>query len=101
MINCNSLSNPNCAKLPADLKADPVLSYPTIYRHITCSLQYLTLTRPDIAFSINQLSQHMHNPLPQHVYLLKRLMRYIKGMLDFGIPIIKSNLVLTSFSDAD
>ncbi|XP_020705867.1 uncharacterized protein LOC110116568 [Dendrobium catenatum] len=100
MLNCNPLSNPNCTKLPDDLKEDPVLSDPTIYRRITGSLQYLTLTRSDIAFSINQLSQHMHNPLPQHVYLLKRLLRYIKGTLDFGIPIIKSNLILNSFSDA-
>ncbi|KAI0499277.1 hypothetical protein KFK09_020180 [Dendrobium nobile] len=101
MDNCNPLSNPSSAKLPAEIPTDPILSDPTIYQKLTRSLQYLTLTRPDIAFSINQLSQHMHNLLPQHIYLLKRLLRYIKGTLTYGIPITKSDFTLTSFSDAD
>ncbi|PKU66971.1 putative mitochondrial protein [Dendrobium catenatum] len=43
----------------------------------------------------------MHEPLPKHFYLLKRLLRYIKGTLHFGLPITKTDLVLKSFSDAD
>lgn len=43
----------------------------------------------------------MHQPQPQHAFLLKRLLRYIKGTLDYGIPILKSNLCLSSYSDAD
>ncbi|PKU61897.1 putative mitochondrial protein [Dendrobium catenatum] len=43
----------------------------------------------------------MHQPLPKHYYLLKRLLRYIKGTLHFGLPITKTDLVLKSFSDAD
>ncbi|PKU61149.1 Retrovirus-related Pol polyprotein from transposon TNT 1-94 [Dendrobium catenatum] len=101
LTNCKSLANPNCTKLPSNLQEDPVLSDPTTYRRIIGSLQYLVLTRPNIAYSINQLSQHMQQPLLQHTYLLKRLLRYIKGTIDYGIPITKSNLVLHSFSDAD
>ncbi|PKU67496.1 putative mitochondrial protein [Dendrobium catenatum] len=101
MLECKALANPTVTKLPPELLPDPILSDPSMYRRITGSLQYLTLTRPDIAFSINQLSQHMHDPNPEHVYLLKRLLRYIKGTIDYGIPITKSNLDLSSFSDAD
>ncbi|PKU75707.1 putative mitochondrial protein [Dendrobium catenatum] len=72
-----------------------------MYRSITGALQYLTLTRPDISFSVNLLSQNMHEPHPKHFYLLKRLLRYIKGTLNFGLPITKTDLVLKSFSDAD
>ncbi|PKU62238.1 Retrovirus-related Pol polyprotein from transposon TNT 1-94 [Dendrobium catenatum] len=43
----------------------------------------------------------MHDPLPVHFYLLKRLLRYIRGTLNYGLPITKSNLILKSFSDAD
>ncbi|KAI0507326.1 hypothetical protein KFK09_013448 [Dendrobium nobile] len=43
----------------------------------------------------------MHNPLPDHTYLLKRFLRYIKGTLDFGLPITKTDLQLRTFSDAD
>ncbi|PKU69726.1 putative mitochondrial protein [Dendrobium catenatum] len=77
------------------------MSDPGLYRSITGALQYLTLTRPDIAFSVNLLSQNMHEPSPKHFYMLKRLLRYIKGSLHFGLPITKSNLILKSFSDAD
>ncbi|XP_020677018.1 uncharacterized protein LOC110095714 [Dendrobium catenatum] len=99
--NCKPLANPTCTKLPSNLSEDPILSNPATYRRLTGSLQYLTLTRPDISYSVNLLSQHMHQPLHHHIYLLKWLLRYIKGTLNYGIPIIKSNLQLSSFSDAD
>ncbi|PKU66914.1 Retrovirus-related Pol polyprotein from transposon TNT 1-94 [Dendrobium catenatum] len=101
LTECKPLANPACTKAPANLAPDPVIHDPGIYKKITGSLQYLTITRPDIAHSVNQLSQHMHNPLTLHFYLLKRLLRYIKGTLSYGLPISKSNLNLTSFSDAD
>ncbi|KAI0519324.1 hypothetical protein KFK09_006766 [Dendrobium nobile] len=98
---CNPLANPTVTKFPTNCSLDPKFSDPALYRRVTGSLQFLTLTRPDIAYSVNQLSQHMHDPQNQHFYMLKRLLRYIKGTLDFGIPITKSNLLLSSFSDAD
>ncbi|XP_028551686.1 uncharacterized protein LOC110103694 [Dendrobium catenatum] len=101
LLDCNGLASPTCTKFPSDFGQDSHLSDPRTYRSITGALKYLTLTRPDIAFSTNLLSQHMHDPGPQHVYMLKHLLRYIKGTLDFGLPITKSNLILRSFSDAD
>ncbi|KAI0519346.1 hypothetical protein KFK09_006790 [Dendrobium nobile] len=101
LTRCNPVTNPTCTTLPTNPMTDSKLSDPSIYRRITGSLQYLTLTRPDIAYSVNQLSQHMHDPQQQHVYMLKKLLRYIKGTLDSGIPITKTDLVLKSFSDAD
>ncbi|KAI0514079.1 hypothetical protein KFK09_010113 [Dendrobium nobile] len=101
LTDCNPIANPSCTKVPPIMQPDVVLSDPTLFRRITGSLQYLTLTRPDISYSVNCLSQYMHQPLPEHTFLLKRLLRYLKGTLDFGIPISKSNLFLKSFSDAD
>ncbi|PKU80445.1 Retrovirus-related Pol polyprotein from transposon TNT 1-94 [Dendrobium catenatum] len=101
MQNFNPLANPTCTKVPTDVSPDPTLNDSARYRSITGSLQYLTLTRPDISYSVNLLSQHMHEPLPVHFYLLKRLLRYIRGTLHYGLPITKSNLILKSFSDAD
>ncbi|XP_020688306.1 uncharacterized protein LOC110103801 [Dendrobium catenatum] len=71
------------------------------YRKIIGSLQYLTLTRPDIAFAVNALSQHMHDPAPSHTVMLRKFIRYIKGTMEFGLPITRSNLLLRTYSDAD
>ncbi|XP_020675280.1 uncharacterized protein LOC110094395 [Dendrobium catenatum] len=98
---CKPLANPTATKLPTDFTPDTTLSNLAFYRRITGSLQYLTLTRPDIAFAVNVISQYMHNPLYNHVYLLKRLLRYIQGTWHFGLPITKSDLQLRTFSDAD
>ncbi|PKU81996.1 Retrovirus-related Pol polyprotein from transposon TNT 1-94 [Dendrobium catenatum] len=101
LTRCNPVSNPTCTKMPKEFPPDPFLTEPSMYRRLTGSLQYLCLTRLDIAYSVNLISQHMHQPLPEHAFLLKRLLRYIKGTIDYGIPISKSDFSLTSFSDAD
>ncbi|KAI0529694.1 hypothetical protein KFK09_002249 [Dendrobium nobile] len=65
------------------------------------SLQSLTVTRPDIAFATNVICQHMHAPTTYDHQLLKRLLRYIKGTLHYGLPLSKGELKLTTYSDAD
>lgn len=79
-----------------------LLESPTEYRAAVGGLQYLTLTRPDVAFAVNKLSQFMHKPRSEHWATLKRLMRYLCGTLDKGINIYSdSPLHLHAFSDAD
>jgi hypothetical protein len=45
------------------LEGEP-LTDPTPYRQIVAALQYCTLIRPKIAYSVNQLCQHMHARQP-------------------------------------
>jgi histone deacetylase 1/2 len=74
----------------------------TKYRSIVGALQYLTLTRPDLAFSVNKVCQFLHSPTTVHWSATKRILRYIMHTLDVGLRIRKSNSVLVSaFSDAD
>jgi hypothetical protein len=42
-------------------------------------LIYLTVTRPDISFSINQISKFMHAPRTPHLEAINRILRYLKG----------------------
>ncbi|XP_028549623.1 uncharacterized protein LOC114579388 [Dendrobium catenatum] len=98
---CNPVANPSITKITALKSEDPPLFDALTYRRIIGSLQYLTLTRPDIAYAVNMLSQHMHSPEPIHTVMLKKLLRYIQGSLDFGLPITKSTLLLRTYSDAD
>jgi hypothetical protein len=79
-----------------------VFDDPTLYRSTIGALQYLSITRPDIAFTVNRLSQFMHNPLLPHWQTAKRLLRYLKQTLEFGLKIQHSSShVLQAYSDAD
>jgi hypothetical protein len=66
----------------------------TKYRSVVEALQYLTLTRPDLAFAVNKVCQFLH--------AVKRILRYVRGTSGFGIMITKSpSTLLSAFSDAD
>lgn len=74
----------------------------TKYRQLIGSLQYLSIKRPDFAYSINKLAQYMHCPTKNHWTQLKRVLRYLKGIIHHGLFLNKkSSLHLTAFSDAD
>ena len=51
------------------------------YRSLIGVLQYLLLTRPDIAYSVNKLAQSMHAPTQTHRIAAKCLLRYLKYTL--------------------
>jgi hypothetical protein len=74
---------------------------PYEYRSVVGALQYCTLTRPDIAFSVNQLCQHMHNPTAVHWSAVKRVLRFLKNTVDHGLFYSKTTLQLNAFCDSD
>jgi|UniRef100_A0A2N9GUC8 hypothetical protein len=74
----------------------------TLFRSTVGALQYLSLTRPDIVFAVNKLSQFMHKPTVLHLQSAKRLLRYLKQTLTFGLQIYRTSYnTLQAFSDAD
>jgi len=78
------------------------LTNPTEYRSLVGALQYLTLTRPDIAYATNLLCQKLQTPTVADLARLKRVLRYIKGTINLGLFIhSQSSLHLYGFSDAD
>jgi len=74
----------------------------TEYRALVGSLQYLSLTHPDIAINTNKLAQFMQNPKTAHWTALKRVLRHLAGSCDKGVFIsMTAPLNLHAYSDAD
>jgi hypothetical protein len=60
------------------------------------------ITAPSIAITVQQACLYMHAPWEPHLNLVKRILRYIKGTLDFGMRLSCSAMTsLTTYSDAD
>ncbi|XP_071740890.1 uncharacterized mitochondrial protein AtMg00810-like [Rutidosis leptorrhynchoides] len=82
---------------------DKFLPNITEYQKLIGKLIYLTHTRPDIFYSVQTLSQHMHAPLQSHVKAAFRVLRYLKGYRGIGVHISKSSgmFSLSAYFDAD
>ena len=66
------------------------------------SLMYLTSTRPDIMFVVSLLSRYLAHPTELHMQAAKRVLRYIKGTLSYGILYKQSgNKRLLAYTDSD
>ena len=66
------------------------------------SLRYLTCTRPNILFSIGLISCYMENPSETHMKAAKRILRYLKGTLEYGMFYSTSDeFKLMGYCDSD
>jgi hypothetical protein len=72
------------------------------YRSMIGSLLYLTATRSDIQFSVCLCARFQASPRTSHRLAVKRIFRYLRHTLDFGLWYsASSSLALHGFSDAD
>ena len=63
---------------------------------------YLTSTRPDIMFVVSLLSRYLAHPTEIHLQAIKRVLRYIKGTLTYGIFYKQGvNKELLAYTDSD
>ena len=102
MLNAKDVHTPMSPNHMPSLHDGTSLTDATTYRSIVGGLQYLSLTRPDVAFAMNKLSQFMHRPTTQHWSAVKRLLRYLRGTIHHGLFLHRNSpLLLHGFSDAD
>lgn len=60
------------------------------YRNLISFLIYMTATRPDILYALSFLSRFMHCVSDLHLKSAKRIARYIKGTMNYGVKFHKS-----------
>jgi hypothetical protein len=102
MENCKPIMTPMGAASSLDLDEDGEPVDQKEYRSMIGSLLYLTASRPDIQFSVCLCARFQASPHASHLQVVKRILRYLHGTLNFGIWLSASSCIsLRSFSDAD
>jgi len=102
MSNCSPVATP----LPLQPERAPnqteLFDNPSYLRSLAGKLHYLTLTRPDLQFSVNYVCQKMHAPTMSDFLLLKRILLYIRGTTTMGISFNKdTDCQLRAYSVSD
>ncbi|XP_039006143.1 secreted RxLR effector protein 161-like [Hibiscus syriacus] len=73
-----------------------------LYRSVMGGLQYVCLTRPDIAYAVNKVSQYMNSPCDTHWRAVKHILRYLSGTLEYGLFFSQTDsFSLVYYTDAD
>jgi hypothetical protein len=103
MADCNSVATPEATddiKIPTYVEGTPMP-----YREAVGALQYLvTCSRPDIAHAVRKLGEHLHDFQWEDFWKVKRVLRYLKGTVNYGLHMKASDseiLKLEAYTDAD
>nr|GEY14967.1 ribonuclease H-like domain-containing protein [Tanacetum cinerariifolium] len=101
MLTCNPCRTPVDTDYKLSADGNPV-SDPTLYRSLAGALEYLTFTRPDISYAVQEVCLFMHDPLEPYFSALKRILRYVRGTLSYGLQLYSSTTsTLVAYSDAN
>ncbi|KAK1650776.1 hypothetical protein QYE76_068581 [Lolium multiflorum] len=102
MLNCNPITTPVDTKSKLSGNDGRKVADPSEYRSLAGALQYLTLTRPDLSYAVQQICLFMHDPRESHLQLVKRILRYVQGTSHLGLQIYAdTSRELVAYSDAD
>ncbi|GKB77891.1 ribonuclease H-like domain-containing protein [Tanacetum coccineum] len=101
MLNCN----PYMTLVDIEKKLGPEgssVTDPTLYHSLVRALHYLTFTRPDLSYAVQQLCLYMHSPREPHLNAMKRVLCYLLGTTDLRLHIFRSTTSqLIAYFDAD
>jgi transposase InsO family protein len=102
MLGCKPAKCPMDQNLKLSKHEGPLIPDPSVYRRLIGRLMYLTMTRPDIVFSVHKLSQFMKSPQDPHLKAAQHILQYIKGAPSQGLLYAStSDLHIKAFSDSD
>ncbi|CAJ2655469.1 unnamed protein product [Trifolium pratense] len=102
MENCNSVCNPIVPGNKLKKDEDGITCNSTSYKQMVGCLMYLLATRPDLAFSVCLVARFMERPTEIHVAAVKRILRYVKGTVSYGLWFEKGkDDELVGWSDSD
>ena len=103
MSDCNAIKMPMEVHLKLQKKAEGKRVNSTNFRSLIGSLRYLLNTIPDLTYSVSYLSRFIDKPSSDHLVAAKRILRYLKGTMNFGLMYNRGDrdLTITGYSDSE
>ena len=102
MEDCKPISTPMTTGCKLSKEDKSSLVDQTMYRSMIESLLYLTATRLDILQTMSMVARFQASPKETHVSTVKRIFRYLKGTIDYGLWYPKGkNFTLIAYSNVD
>ena len=102
MTACKPCKIPMDQNLKLSKYHGQLLANPGIYRRLVGRLLYLTITRPNLAYSVHKLSQFMSKPRKPHLDAAFKVLQYIKSYPGQGILLSsRSDFHLKGYTDID
>ena len=84
-LACKPSNLPMDPNLKLNLHDGDLLLDPSVYKRLIGKLIYLTISRPDITFVVNRLSQYMKEHRVRHLNVVHHLLQYLKSTLGQGL----------------
>ena len=102
MTACKPCKIPMDQNLKLSKYHGQLLADPGVYRRLVGRLLYLTITRPDLAYSVHKLSQFMYKPRKPHLDAAYKILQYIKSYPSQGILLSsRTDFHLKGYTNAD
>ena len=99
-IDCIPASTPFYSNLKLIKNEGEAVSQLEYAKVIGCLMYAMTCTRPDIAFAVGKLSRYTSNPSGLHWHAIRRILKYLKKTLNYGLSYGGYPPVLEGYSDA-
>ena len=88
MTDCNAVGSPMDINQKMDEHEESEVCNAGTYQELMGRLMYLSVTtRPDLSFALSCLSQFNHEPKMMHMNALNRVLRYLKGTIDYRLEL--------------
>lgn len=103
LVECNPIKCPMESRVQLDKYEHGKAVDSTKYKSMVGGLRYLVHTRPDISYAVGIVSRFMERPTVVHQGAVKRILRYVKGTLNYGIVYKRGtgDYLFVGYSDSD
>ena len=100
-FNLSPMSTPYDSKVHLVKNLGDSISQESYSQIIGCLMFLINCTRPNIAYAVGRLSRCTYNPSIEHWNAISRLLRYLKGTINFGLSYCGYPTVLEGYCDAN